>query len=212
MLAGCVLLLLLASNAEARVLKKRYHLVETETEQKDSTPSVGRGTTKKGEDYNLLGGVLSDPNIIKAMLPKTFVELFDLAEMLLPGMKTIQDPLIKTITNMWPVLDKAPGALEEMAPTFKEIISDVKTQDASDEDFIRWGKSLLDSGGELLRDWMKASEASPISELIKTVHELKLVDKIKSFLEGDQLATFLHVVSWVNRMVKSMADIHGVQI
>ena len=145
------------------------------------------------------------------MIPKTVDELFDLGEMIVPGMKTIQDPLVKTMTNIWPVVQKGPDAMEEMAPTFKEIISDIKTQDASDEDFIRWGQSLLDSGGELLRDWMKASEASPLSELLKTVGDLKLEDKISSFLEGDQLKTFLEIVEYVNRIVKSMAAIHGVK-
>ena len=58
---------------------------------------------------------------------------------------------------------------------------------------------------------MKASEASPLSELLKTVGDLKLEDKISSFLEGDQLKTFLEIVEYVKRIVKSMAAIHGVE-
>ena len=58
---------------------------------------------KDGEDYQL-GGLLSDPDLIKSLIPKNMGELFDLAEEIVPGMKALQAPIEKTWKLLHPVL------------------------------------------------------------------------------------------------------------
>ena len=96
--------------------------------------------------------------------------------------------------------------------TFKEIIDAVvKDRPVSDDEFIKFGKSLLDEGGQHLRDWAKTTHASPLAELLQKIRKLKMAERFAQFFEGDQLGAFTKSVEWVIRMVKQMADIAGLE-
>ena len=62
-----------------------------------------RKRSLSGDDYQL-GGLLSDPDLIKSLIPKNLGELFDLAEEIVPGMKALQAPVEKTWSLLQPVL------------------------------------------------------------------------------------------------------------
>ena len=129
--------------------------------------------------------------IIKALIPKTNDELFAILDKIIPGMKGLQKPIEMTIINFGPVMEDCPNVLEKLVPTLKEIISAVvRHKTVSDEEFIKFGKSLLDEGGQHLRDWAKATHASPLTELIQKIQNMKLTKKFAQLFEGDQLETF----------------------
>ena len=131
---------------------------------------------------------------------------------IIPGMKGLQKPIEMTINNFGPVLHDCPDVLEKLAPTFKEIIDAVvKDRTVSDDEFIKFGKSLLDEGGQHLRDWAKATHASPLAELLQKIQKLKMAERFAQFFEGDQLGAFTKFVEWIIRMVKQMADIAGLE-
>ena len=127
-------------------------------------------------------------------------------------MKGLQKPIENTCKNFGPVLHDCPDVLEKLVPTFKEIIDVVvKVKTVSDDEFIKFGKSLLDEGGQHLRDWSKATHASPLSELLRKIQNLKLAERFTQFVEGDQLETFIQFVEWVKNMMKQLADIAGLE-
>ena len=127
-------------------------------------------------------------------------------------LKGLQKPIEMTINNFGPVLHDCSDVLEKLAPTFKEIIDAVvKQKTVSDDEFIKFGKSLLDEGGEHLRDWAKATHASPLSELLRKIQNMKLAERFAKILEGDQLKKFNQFVDWVKNMMMQLADIAGLE-
>ena len=57
---------------------------------------------KKGQDYSIISDI--HPELVKAMIPQSLDEVFNLAEGIVPGMKPLQDPLNKTWSLLKPVL------------------------------------------------------------------------------------------------------------
>ena len=119
-----------------------------------------------GEDYGLIGELLGDPSLIKALVPKNLGELFDIAEEIVPGMKDLQAPIEKSWTLLHPLLkvnlaflvssfnpskkyifQDLPGVLEKLSPTLIEIRKAVQGKgEISDKQFAKWGKALVKDG------------------------------------------------------------------
>ena len=162
--------------------------------------------------YHIENYYQNDILIIKALIPNTHDELFDMLDKIIPGMKGLHKPIEMTIDNFGPVLQDCPNVLEKLVPTFKEIIDAVvKDKTISDEEFIKFGKSLLAEGGQHLRDWAKATHDSPLAELLRKIQKLQMAKRFVQILEGDQFEAFLQFVEWIKRMVKQLADIAGLE-
>ena len=126
---------------------------------------------------------------------------------LVPGMKDLQKPLLKTLENLWPILEEDPDIIEKQMPTLKEITNAVvEERHISDKEFAKWGNSLLHSGGSHLRKKIKAFKNSPIEELIEKIQALNF-DNVEDFLEADQLEIFKGVVAWSNGMLMLMSEL-----
>ena len=73
-----------------------------------------------GEDYGLIGELLGDPSLIKALIPKNLGELFDIAEEIVPGMKDLQAPIEKSWKLLHPVL-KVNLAFDNLKQPYSKI-------------------------------------------------------------------------------------------
>ena len=65
---------------------------------------VGVSSGLKTEDSAKGEGMLSDPKLLAELLPKSFDELFDMLEKMVPGMKELQTPLEIGTTIFLPLL------------------------------------------------------------------------------------------------------------
>ena len=86
-------------DARGRNTKKNLHL----RDERRRGGCDRRKRSVSGDDYQL-GGLLSDPDLIKSLIPKNLGELFDLAEEIVPGMKALQAPIEKTWKLLHPIL------------------------------------------------------------------------------------------------------------
>merc|ERR1712032_1472947 len=110
---------------------------------------------KNGEDYGLIGELLGDPSLIKALIPKNLGELFDIAEEIVPGMKDLQAPIEKSWKLLHPVLKDLPDVVEKLTPTLIEIRKALQGDgDISDEH--------LPNGGRL---WSRTEDLLPRKRL-----------------------------------------------
>jgi len=156
---------------------------------------------KDGEDYQL-GGLLSDPDLIKSLIPKNMGELFDLAEEIVPGMKALQAPIEKTWKLLHPVLKDLPGVAEKLTPTFIEIRKALQGDgDISDEQFAKWGKALVKDGRPFAKKAIDNFIEAPLEEIIKKLEESGVVKKIKEFLSEQHKKMLDEALDWTKKIV-----------
>ena len=147
-----------------------------------------------GEDYGLIGELLGDPSLIKALIPKNLGELFDIAEEIVPGMKDLQAPIEKSWKLLHPVLkvdlafwqpqatllkniffQDLPDVVEKLTPTLIEIRKALQGDgDISDEQFAKWGKALVKDGRSFAK-WVA---------FLQTLENLVFRKAIDNFIEA----------------------------
>ena len=96
-------------------------------------------------------------------MPKSNDEFFELLDKLVSGMKKLQQPLVKTLRNMWPITKKDPDIIKKQMDTWKEIIDAVlKDEKITDAEYAKWGRSLLKLSGPHFNNGIKAIKESPV--------------------------------------------------
>merc|ERR1719154_498409 len=102
-------------------------MVKMETQEGSMMGSIMR---------SMVENVMKDPKQLKEVIPKTADDLFDMLESMVPGMKKLQEPVVKTIKNFWPVAKDYPDVLEKMLPTLKDI---TRVEKPTEAQFAKWG-------------------------------------------------------------------------
>jgi len=160
-----------------------------------------RKRSLSGDDYQL-GGLLSDPDLIKSLIPKNLGELFDLAEEIVPGMKALQAPIEKTWKLLHPILKDLPGVAKKLTPTFIEIRKALQgDDDISDEQFAKWGKALVKDGRPFAKKAIDNFIEAPLEEIIKKLEDSGVVKKIKEFLSEEHKKMLDEALDWTKKIV-----------
>merc|ERR1712179_491140 len=137
-----------------------------------------------GDDYQLLGGMLGDPELIKSLIPKNMGELFDLDEEIVPGMKDL------------------PDVAEKVSPTLIEIRKALQADgDISDEQFGKWGKALVQDGRPFAKKAIDNFIEAPLEEIINKLESTGVVDKIKEFLGEEHKKMLDEAIGWCKKIV-----------
>ena len=55
-------------------------------------------------DYSLFSDILGDTELLKTMIPQSWDEIFEMAELVVPGIQDLQEPLNETWSLLKPVL------------------------------------------------------------------------------------------------------------
>ena len=141
-------------------------------------------------------------------IPRSLDEAFDAAELVVPGVKKMQAPLIETNNNFVPAVLKSPEVLKAMAPTLMEIGSEIAGgKEPTDENYIKWGGALMETGGEHLVDLVKALKASPIKKLVKLFKALNIKGQMKKAgLKGPWLKVALKYLEWIIKMMEGVVE------
>merc|ERR1719244_637338 len=171
-----------------------------ETEEGPPSPTGG--------DYSMLDELLKDTELIKGFIPKTADELFDLLEKIVPGFKEMQKPIIDTLNTFWPVMKKGPDVLIKLVPTLKEMINAVEGgKDIPDDDFAKWGKSLMKTGGELAKESIGALKSSPFGELKDKFKALGLAEKLSKLMPAEWKTQIGEGVEFVTKYLEFTAEL-----
>ena len=145
--------------------------------------------------------------IIQSIIPKSFDEVFDILELVAPGVNKTQAPLVKTAKNFLPILEQFPDVIKALTPTLNEIVKSVASgKEPVQKSFARWGRSLWAEGGKITVDAIKAAKASPLNKLIKLIKKMKVEDLLSKFLEGDKLKVVLGIQDWAMEMIETAID------
>merc|ERR1712179_903318 len=155
-----------------------------------------------GDDYQLLGGLLGDPELIKSLIPKNMDELFELLESFVPGMRQLQAPIQKTWSLLHPVLKDLPDVAEKVSPTLIEIRKALQAdEDISDEQFAKWGKALVKDGRPFAKKAIDNFIEAPLEEIINKLESTGVVDKIKEFLGEEHKKMLDEAVDWSKKII-----------
>ena len=128
-------------------------------------------------------------------------EFFDLMDKLVPGMKNLQKPMVKTLKNIWPIIKNDADIMEKQIDTWKEIVNAVLNDEKiTDKEFAKWGRSLLKLSGPHINNGIQAIKESPVKELIENIEFLEF-DNIEELLEEHQQEVFKEVVAFGHAMV-----------
>jgi hypothetical protein len=147
--------------------------------------------------------------LFQNLMPTSNDESFDLMDKLVPGMKNLQNPLVETLRNMWPIIKKDADIIEEQIDTWKEIVDAVlNNEKITDKEYAKWGKSLLKLSGPHINNGIKAIKKSPVKELIEQI-ELLEFENIEEILDEHQQVVFKEVVAFGHAMIMLMADLGG---
>ena len=141
-------------------------------------------------------------------IARTVDEAFDMAELIVPGVKKMQAPLVETFNKFKPILKKCPEVVKAMAPTLMEIGSEIAGgKEPTDENYIKWGGALMETGGEHLVDLVKALKASPIKKLVKLFKALNIKGQMKKAgLKGPWLKVALKYLEWIIKMMEGVVE------
>merc|ERR1712215_191628 len=100
----------------------------------------------------------------KKQFPKSNDEFFSQMNDIVPGMKDLQIPLVSSFRRFWPIMKNDTAVITQIMPTLKEIINaTVNNLNTTDDDFIKWGKSLLSKESPLynhIQLWINIITAS----------------------------------------------------
>ena len=131
---------------------------------------------------------------------------------IVPGMKDLQIPLVSSFRRFWPIMKNDTAVITQIMPTLKEIINaTVNNLNTTDDDFIKWGKSLLGKESPLhnhIQLWINAIKESPNQELIEKMQLLNM-DKIKAYLEDYQMDMLKEIITWVQSVVVMITGFGG---
>ena len=144
--------------------------------------------------------------------PKSNDEFFSQMNDIVPGMKDLQIPLVSSFRRFWPIMKNDTAVITQIMPTLKEIINaTVNNLNTTDDDFIKWGKSLLSKESPLynhIQLWINAIKESPNQELIEKMQLLNM-DKIKAYLEDYQMDMLKEIITWVQSVVVMLTGFGG---
>jgi len=144
-------------------------------------------SSKESSPLNIImGGLLKNPANIKTFLDPD--KIFDLGEMIVPGVKAMKGEITTTVNNILPVLTEFPTVMKKLLPTLKEIVVIFNSyKQPSEDQMVKWGKAIYKEGGEHIRNWIKAGKQSPLQSLHKKFVALNLKDKAEEYLTGETL-------------------------
>jgi len=175
-------------------------LVETEGDEGDIHRKKINHSGKKEQDFSLISDLLEDSDLVRSLIPKNTDEFFDIAEEIVPGMKALQAPVEETWLLLQPVLLELPDVAEKVTPTLIEIRKEVQGDaEISDENFVKWGKSLVSEGRPFAKKALDNFVAAPLEDIAKKLGSSGVVSKIKEFL-GEDLSGIDEAVAWLEQM------------
>ena len=139
-------------------------------------------------------------------MTKSSDELFELLNIIVPGVRDLQQPLDKTLTKIWPLIKKDIKIVKKQMSTIKDIVTAINdNEEIDDEEFAKWGKSLLKSGGPHYKKWVKALQSSPLQDLVNKIQLLNL-DNLEEILDGNQMEVVKEIVAWTHTMFLLLVD------
>ena len=113
----------------------------------------------------MIEDALANPEMIKAVLPKSVDEIFDIFESIVPGSKDLQKPIIECLDNTAPLINvsgklliyfkdifqEIPVVFKKLIPTLTEMFGTVEGGESGEKNYAKWGKALEEVAGPLAR-------------------------------------------------------------
>merc|ERR1712142_341214 len=157
--------------------------------------------------------LFEEPELLKALLPKTVDEASTMMGKILPGLKNIKGDLNKTFDNFMPVIKHFPLILKRLSPTLKHFLKIVVArQKPSKKDFLTWGHSLYTKLGPIVRELAKAAKKSPIKKVYRNKLGKMMKTAAKKYLTGEILDKFLTLITFLEGTLKHLMELRDIAV
>ena len=138
-------------------------------------------------------------------------ELFDLVDKLIPGVKRMQDNLIKIWRKFGPVVRTFPKSLKKIVPILKDIMRvQIPGNIPTDENHLSWGKSMYIAGGQgqLLVNLTNAAKDSPCNETYHAYLKLDLRKKAGKFFTGKMVKFVDTILDLLDGFLEQLMELY----